>query len=65
MATALIALGTWDIVFIVGGVIVAIAVLAASPMTRRTGDATDQLARSEHYDVDRQFKRPGNEGDLL
>ena len=25
----------------------------------------DDAARSEHYDVERQFKRPGNEGDLL
>jgi len=66
MATALIALGTWDIVFIVIGVAVALLVLAASPMTRRTGDAVEQSARAEHrVDVERQFKRPGNEGDLL
>ena len=67
MAAALVAMGTWDIVFIVVGVIVALVVLAASPMTRRTGDAVESTARSSHsvVDVERQFKRPGNEGDLL
>jgi hypothetical protein len=66
MATALIAMGTWDIVFIVVGVVVALLVIAASPMTRRTGDAVEQTARTSHgVDVERQFKRPGNEGDLL
>jgi hypothetical protein len=66
MGTALIAMSVLDIAFIVIGVAVALLVLAASPLTRRTGDAVEQQARSEHrVDVERQFKRPGNEGDLL
>jgi hypothetical protein len=66
MGTGLIAMSVWDIAFIVIGVAVALLVLAASPLTRRTGDAVEQKARSEHrVDVERQFKRPGNEGDLL
>lgn len=66
MGTALVAMSVWDILFIVVGIAVALLVLAASPLTRRTGDAVEQQARSEHrVDVERQFKRPGNEGDLL
>ena len=53
-----------DVVFIVAVIVVAIVVLAASPMTRRTGDAVDKQSRAE-VDVDRQFRRPPNEGDLL
>jgi hypothetical protein len=66
MGTVLIAMAAMDIVFIVIGVVVALLVLAASPLTRRRGDAVEQQARSQHrVDVERQFKRPGNEGDLL
>ena len=44
-------------------IVVAVAVLA-SPMTRRTGDAAELEAR-RHVDVDRQFERPSDQGDLL
>ena len=52
------------IVFVIVAVVVTVAVLAMSPMTRRTGDAVEREARL-HADVDRQFKRPPNQGDLL
>jgi hypothetical protein len=32
---------------------------------RGTEVVHDQLAARTHYDMDRQFKRPPNEGDLL
>jgi hypothetical protein len=56
-----------DVVFIVIVIVVAIVVLAWSPLTRRTGDAVEKEARSgaRGADLDRQFKRPPNEGDLL
>jgi hypothetical protein len=45
-------------------IVVAAVVLAVSPMTRRTGDAVELEAR-QHADVNPQFKRPPNQGDLL
>jgi hypothetical protein len=66
MGTASIAMGIADIAFIVIGVVVALVVLAASPLTRRSGDAVARASRTETgVDMNRQFKRPGNEGDLL
>jgi hypothetical protein len=53
-----------EIVFIVLVVVIAVVVLAMSPMTRRTGDAVERHARQD-VDVGRQFERPRNEGDLL
>ena len=66
MGTALIAVGVADIVFVVAGTLVAIVVLAASPLTRRGADARERATKVDRRaDVDKQFKRPGNEGDLL
>jgi uncharacterized membrane protein len=53
-----------EIVVVIVVIVVAVVVLAMSPMTRRTGNAVEHEAR-QHADVDRQFKRPPNQGDLL
>ena len=53
-----------EIAIVIAVIVVAVAALAMSPMTRRTGDAVELEAR-QHADVDRQFKRPPNQGDLL
>jgi hypothetical protein len=42
-------------------IVVCVALLAMSPMTRRTGDAVE----STRPKIDRQFRKPPNEGDLL
>jgi hypothetical protein len=55
-----------DIWLVVLIVIAAVLVIVAfgSPQVRHRRDADDLEART-HYDMDRQFKRPPNEGDLL
>ena len=53
-----------EIVLVIVVIVFAVAVLAMSPMTRRTGDAVEREHRRD-VDVGRQFKRPRNEGDLL
>jgi hypothetical protein len=45
-------------------IVVAVVLLAMSPMTRRTGDAVAARDRRD-VDVGRDFERPRNEGDLL
>ena len=50
-----------EIVFVVLVIVIALVVLAMSPMTRRTGDAVERHAR-HGVDVGRQFDRPRNEG---
>jgi hypothetical protein len=56
-----------EIVIIVVVVVVAVGILMMSPMTKRQGDAAESemnaVAPGAH--VDKQFKRPRNEGDLL
>ena len=55
---------------IVTGIIVAVVLLAIAfldPLTRRMGDAAEADMRgiAPGVDVNRQFQRPRNEGDLL
>jgi hypothetical protein len=56
-----------EIVLLVVAIVVAVAVLARSPMSRALGrgheDEANAMARGAH--VDHQFKRPRNEGDLF
>ena len=55
-----------EVVLLVLALVVAIVILAMSPMARRHGDATDmEIRKSTGVDVDKQFKRPPREGDLL
>ena len=53
-----------DVAIIIVIAVVLLLVAAGSPFTRRQHDAGDAESRL-HYDSDRQFKRPPNEGDLL
>jgi len=45
-------------------VLLVVVVAVSSPFTARQKDAADAESRA-HYDSDRQFTRPPNEGDLL
>jgi hypothetical protein len=50
-----------EIVIAIVVIIICVAALAMSPMTRRVGDAVD----STRPEVDRQFRKPPNKGGLL
>ena len=56
-----------EIVVVVVVIIVVVAVLSRSPMIRRSGDAEEHewRSRAPGADVDKQFKRPPDEGGLL
>ena len=56
-----------EIVIIAVVVVVAVVLLAMSPLTRRHGDVAQQEMDSiaPGANVNRQFDRPRNEGDLL
>ena len=64
VAIASIPQSVWWIGLIVIAVVLLLVWAAGSPFQRREHDAADAEARL-HYDGDRQFKRPPNEGDLL
>ena len=56
-----------EIALLVVAVIVAVVLLARSPMVRAQGDAAEAESRAVAggANVDRQFKRPPDEGGLL
>ena len=56
-----------ELVLIGVAVVVAVAILAAAPMSRRHGEASEQEMRAvaRGADVEHQFKRPPSEGGLL
>ena len=56
-----------EVVIIVIVLVIAIVVLSLSPLARRAGELADQEmhAMAPGAEVDRQFRRPSNEGDLL
>ena len=56
-----------EIVLIVVAIVVAVALLALSPMARHHGEASEKEMRAvaRGADVDHQFKRPPSEGGLL
>ena len=56
-----------EIILLVVAGIVAIVVLARSPLSRAHGDASEAEMRAiaRGADVDKQFKRPPSEGGLL
>ena len=58
-----------DTVFAVALVVVALVAIGASPLVRRYGDLRSWEAKRRSpfggTDVERQFEKPRNEGDLL
>ena len=56
-----------EIALLIGVVVVAIVILMRSPLVRSHGDATEAEIRAvaSGANVDKQFKRPPDEGGLL
>jgi hypothetical protein len=56
-----------ELVILIVALVVAVAVLAWSPLTRSHGDAAEKEAHAiaPGADVDNQFKRPPDQSDLL
>ncbi len=56
-----------EIALLIGAVVVAIVILMRSPLVRSHGDATEAEMRvvASGANVDKQFKRPPDEGGLL
>jgi hypothetical protein len=56
-----------EIALLIGAVVVAIVILMRSPLVRSHGDVaeTEMRAVASGANVDKQFKRPPDEGGLL
>ena len=56
-----------EIALLIGAVVVAVVLLLRSPLVRKHGDAADAEMRAvaSGANVDKQFKRPPDEGGLL
>jgi hypothetical protein len=55
-----------EIILLIVAVVAGIVILAVSPLARRHGDTTDmEVRKATGVDVNKQFKRPPREGDLL